>query len=146
MEHTTTVTEESKDWVITQSMSDDSIRQYIKDLCNDPYMTIKNPDGNSRKKLYSVEQLCDAFRLGIRAMSDTETGRRIMRERYKHSIKSYSVLREMNVGDKHIFPYELWNTVRTAASTLKKQYGSVFKVIKLGRTNEIGDIEVKRLS
>lgn len=51
----------------------------------------------------------------------------------------------MDIEDIVVFPYEKWNAVRSAASTIGKQFHSKFIVSKIGKHNEVGDISVKRV-
>ena len=39
----------------------------------------------------------------------------------------YSLLREMNIGDRLLVPYEMGKTIRPTASLIKSEFGAVFK-------------------
>lgn len=42
----------------------------------------------------------------------------------------YPTMREMPLGDTEVFPLSEWNAARSAASWLKKDFGTVFVVHK----------------
>lgn len=46
----------------------------------------------------------------------------------KRKGSAYTVVRNLDVGESAFFPIEKWNAVRSAASVLKRIYGSAYKV------------------
>ena len=96
-------------------------------------------------KLYSTEQMVDMFRAGFLSMSHQTFDKRVFEKTKSRSQSPFHIMKQMQVGSVRIFPYAKWNATRCAASTLKRQFGSVFVVQKTSQYKEIGDIKVKRV-
>ena len=138
--YSTTVTDSTSDWFTTTSLNEENIRQQTKGLLNRPTLV----DNTTDERLYSESQMIEMFRFGFETISETEIGKKIIAQIKRKISTPYKIIRDMSVGEKKLFPYEAWNAVRSAAGVLKKVYGSTFRVSKLARAGEIGDIEVIR--
>ena len=144
---TTSITASAYEWATSDSLTDDMVHQQLEKIFSEPIMTINHnddPEFPEPTRLFSVEQLEESFRLGYMAMCKTDFGRNVINKKIKKYIKPYNILRQMNVGEKKIFPNSVWPAARTAASKLKSEFGCCFKVTKLGKHGEDGDIEVLR--
>lgn len=58
---------------------------------------------------------------------------------------AYATLKNMSVGDICIFNYSSWGNVRTIASQMKTTFGCKFRVRKLGKRKQQGQIKVIRI-
>lgn len=140
-ENRQTSTEDSFDWTTTVSIPDSQISNYCSFTLSEPTKIV---DG---QKLYSQEQMIDMFRRGL------EVRPQIDKITYVASIIGsvcrgvpYHILKTMDVNQTVYFPYEKWNALRSAAATLKNNYGCKFKVVKETPSKQIGRIKVTRLS
>ena len=113
-----------ENWVSSKSLSDAQIKEYCKEIISSPTVVGGTP-------MYTKKQMISMFKRGF------EKG---------IFVYPFSAMRQMDVYDRLVFPYEKWNSVRTAASKLKKQFGCTFRVRKDGPHNEKGDIVVVRIS
>lgn len=107
--------------------------EYSASSCCDAILSAPavNTPNDMNTRLYSEEQILEAFRLGVVRVFETDAGKEILRsEMWKKRVKPYPIMRCMNVGDTFSFPCDRWNAARTAASTLKKQFSSGFNVFK----------------
>ena len=114
-------------WVTSKSVDDSHIESYCKEMISNATIIDGVP-------MYTKEQMLNMFRTGY------EEGIS------KRFVSPYTALRQMDVNDRILFPYEKWSTVRTSASKLKRQFGCLFRVRKTGEFNEHGKIEVVRIS
>lgn len=62
------------------------------------------------------------------------------------TLPCYQQMRDMDINQTLLFPFNRWKAVRASASSLKKGYGALFNVHKLGKIKEVGDISVTRLA
>ena len=138
-ENNQSITINNSCWTATSSVSDEQISQYCANTLSTPTV---NVDG---QKLYSQQQMIDMFRRGLEVQpslsrfSKYETSGKINRG------IPYHVLKNMDVGQFVLFPFEKWNAVRSCASMLKRVYGCRFRVTKEAPNNQIGRIKAIRL-
>lgn len=84
---------------------------------------------------YTEGQRIDVFISPFKAKSEpTKKGKN------KYTKICYPIMRGMEKGEEYHFPTWLWSRARSAASSLKKQYGVRFYVSKVNN-----EIVVKRL-
>lgn len=57
----------------------------------------------------------------------------------------YSLLREMEIGDRLLAEVNLWDQVRSTAAILKKEFGAVFTVNKVRTKRMLAYILVRRI-
>lgn len=136
----TTVTDSMEDWFTTTSLNKEHIREQTKKLLNRPAMV----DDSTDERLYSEDQMLEMFRFGFETISETSVGKKIIAQLKRIASTPYRIIRNMDVGEKRVFPYESWNAVRSAAGAIKRVYGTTFRVVKLAKSGEIGDIEIIR--
>lgn len=127
------------EWYSSASASDDQAKMCCSTIIGHP------DEYYNEKKLYTEEQLIEAFRLGIATITDTEIWKKFVSVEKYWGKTAYNIMRKMNVGDVKFFPYDRWNAARSAASYLKANFGCIFRVNKRGLTGEEGDIQVKRV-
>jgi len=135
----TTVTDAETDWFTTTSLDEDNIKKQAKNLLNRPVLV----DDTTNERLYSEEQMIEMFRAGFETVSETVVGKKIVTQ-LKRKTTPYCIIKNMNVGERQVFSFEEWGAVRSAASAMKSLYGAIFKVSKLARSGDIGDIEIIR--
>lgn len=128
MKKNTTTTEAGQSWVSTASMPDEFVYTNAEQVLSQPTFVVSSTDSSQLWHLYTKEQMFEMFRLGYKA----------------RRIGAYGILRKLNVGEKTYLPYEAWNSARTAANQLKKEFGSQFRVKKIGLYGGNGQIEVIR--
>lgn len=128
MKNNVTITEHGTEWISTLSVPDDYISTTTHDLISKPAFIVSTTDDETTNNLYTKEQMFEMFRLGYRAKR----------------LGAYSILRKLEVGEKAYFPYEAWNSARTAASQLERNFGTEFQVRKTGRHGDRSQIEVTR--
>lgn len=127
-------------WVISSSLNLEHIEQYGRDILSNPSVTLSI--GDKPQELYTKEQLLEMFQIGCMVMSKKEMKNAIT---ITDNVPFY-VLKNMEVGDFVFFPYESWNAARSAASLLKKTFGTRFRVNKTGALGKHGNIKVVRLT
>jgi len=139
------------EWLSTRLTDNDFIINYCANILAVPRFIV-NPSEQgmaSMEQLYTTQQMCDMFRLGFYAMSNTFVGKQMLKTRAEKAKKvenaPYKLIRNLSVGDHILFPYDKWSAARSAASRLHSQYGSVFKVTKLAHCKMPGQIEVIRV-
>jgi len=119
-------------YTISSSLNENEIMEYCKSILSSPSIEIS---GSVNKSFYDTGQLIEMFRYGYEYLYTCElNGASISRQ-----------LREMEVGDKRLFPFRYWESVRSIASILKKTFGSLYKTRKLGTRKEEGFIEIERV-
>lgn len=128
MKKRTTSTELNSEWVSTASMPDEFVYTNAEQVLNQPAFIVSSTDDSWTGQLYTKEQMFEMFRLGFKAKK----------------VGAYRILRKLDVGEKIYLPFEAWNSTRTAANQLKKEFGSQFHVKKIGRYGEEGKIEITR--
>lgn len=144
-----TPTENYEEWVNKKICNDMFIQTFSEDILNKPKFIISPTDSDLDKmELYTTEQMLEMFRAGFLAVTRTDFGREALRKaRYgRVPDNPYRILRKLNVNDTTTFPYNSWGAVRTAASKLKSEFGATYRVNKLARVGQVGDIEVTRLA
>ena len=57
----------------------------------------------------------------------------------------YSLLREMNVGDRLLVPYNMGKSVRPTASNINKEFGAQFKVETLYTVHGLKYVLARRI-
>ena len=135
------------DWIISCSLSDEMIKEYGSSILNKPFFWMNPQDATKQDiPIYSQEQMIEMFRQGFMTMSRTDIGQKILKLKKQKWLRPYTLLRKMDVGRTITFPYDKWSSVRTAASRIKKQFGSVYQTRKISPMREQGDIEVTRIS
>ena len=132
-------------WYSSASASDEEIKQYCSSILENPTIVSIPGIGYYDKKLYTEEQLIEAFRSGIATITDTDIWKRFVSVEKYWGKTAYNVMRKMNVGDIKVFPYKKWSAARVAASKLKADFGCEFRVNKQGFQGEQGDIQVERI-
>ncbi|MBQ3949657.1 MAG: hypothetical protein II661_04205 [Bacteroidales bacterium] len=126
MKDNVSVSAGSTEWVSTSTLEEQYIRKNSENILNEPGLSIFREDG--KEDYYTKEQMLEMFLCGFRA----------------RRLGAHSILRRMSVGEKTFLPYEAWNTARTAANQIEKNFGARFKVRKIGKHGERGVIEVHR--
>lgn len=126
-------------WFTSSLASDDEVRQCCSTIVGNPSCY------SNDRKLYTEEQLIEAFRLGVSTITDTEIWRRFVSVEKYWGKTVYNTMRKMNVGDIKVFPYDKWSAARVAASKLKADFECVFRVNKRGYPGQEGEIQVERL-
>jgi len=130
---------EEMDWKSATSISDEMIKDYCSTILANP----AEYDGD--KMLYTEQQIFDIFRLGVSTITSTEIWKRFVSVQKYWGRTVYRIMRNMNVGETKLFPFDRWNAARATASKLKESFGCVYKVTKKGETNSESEIQVVRL-
>lgn len=141
--------ENYEDWVNTKICNDMFIQTFSEDILNKPKFVISPTDSElDKQKLYTTEQMLEMFRAGFLAITRTDFGKEALKKVRHGKVPDnpYRILRNLNVNDSVTFPYITWSAVRTAASKLKSEFGVIYRVNKIARAGQVGDIEVTRLS
>ena len=144
-----TVEENYDDWINLRLCDNEFVQTYSEDILSKPKFVLSSTASEfDKERLYSLNQMLEMFRLGFLSMSKTEFGQQaINKARRPRLVPSpYPVLRQLSIGQKTTFPYNVWRAVRTAASKLHAEFGTTFRVTKLAPNGQVGDIEVTRLS
>ena len=138
------------EWISTRLTDDNFVINYSVDILSNPrFIVSPTEQGMAIENLYTTQQMCDMFRLGFYAMSNTYAGKQMLKTQAEKTKKvenaPYKLIRNLSVGEHILFPYNKWSAARSAASRLHSQYGSVFKVTKLAHCKMPGQIEVIRI-
>lgn len=131
-----------QEWTIDTSLDNNKIVKYCLDILNKPTTTIVYGDNSNGTRLYSREQMIEMFKRGFTSTREVLS---IIRDSEMLTKKPYSLLRDMHVGQSIVLPYDNWPSIRTSASSLKKNFGAEFKIHKMSGHGEIGDICVYRV-
>ena len=144
-----TASENYEEWVSTKICDDDFIQTFSEDILNSPKFVFSPTDSEfDKQQLYTTSQMLEMFRAGFLAVTRTDFGLEALRKARHGRVPDnpYRILRNMDVNDRTTFPFYSWRSVRTAASRLKAEFGVIYRVNKLARVGQVGDIEVTRLS
>lgn len=139
--------ESKDDWIVTATLTSEQIESYTKHILGNPALWVQSrfTDGED-KPMYSQEQMIEMFNEGFRFVTTRSDLCRKIVPAKKRSTKPYMLLRNMDIGMSIVFPYEKWASVRTAASKIKREFGSVFQTRKLSPAKKEGNIKVTRIS
>ena len=120
---------------------DEFIQTVSETILSEPRFVLSSTD---TEYLYSKNQMVSMFKLGYDACQKKSYLKR--KSTKKSVLPPYNQLRNMEVGEKLQFPYDVWGAVRTAACKIKQEFGSTFRTRKITHVGEKGPIEVLRLS
>ena len=126
-------------WFSSSSATDDDVKQCCSTILGNPGAYY------NEKKLYTEEQVIDAFRSGVATITDTEIWKRFVSVQKYWGKTVYKEMRNMMVGEIKVFPYDKWSAARVAASKLKSDFECVFRVNKRQRQDKPDEILVERL-
>lgn len=93
--------------------------------------------------LYSKDQMMSMWKLGYDSCQKKTYLKKCIK---RNALTPYRQLRNMSIGETLQFPYDIWGTVRVAASKIKKDFSAVYIVRKIALFGEEGPIEVLRVS
>ena len=137
------IEENFSDWPADRIMDDQFVSSFSDSILKKPAYVLTND--NEKTILYSKEQMLEMFRAGFLSMTKESFDKSVFEAKKSKTQCPFRVLKQMKIGSTHIFPYSKWRATRSAASSLRRQFGCVFHVTKVSAYNEIGNIMVRRI-
>ena len=131
------------DFVTEQLANKEFVHSASNNILDNPVYIIT--DGKEKQGLYSKDQMIEMFKAGAMSITKNILEENLSEENVSRTLHPFRVMKQMTVGSIKYFPYAKWTAARTAASSLKRQFGCVFVVTKDADHNEIGKIKVKRI-
>jgi len=109
-----------QDWITDMSLTEEEIADIAKNILSNPSIISKSSIGDDNH-FYSYAQMLEMFACGLQAKPEKKIKK-------VNTASAYGKMRVLNKGNTITFPYEKWNSARSAASKLKEAYGVIFTV------------------
>ena len=117
-----------QDWITSLSLSEEEIVELTTNILSNPSLISKTSIGDDNH-FYSYSQMIEMFVCGMSAKPDKKIKK-------MNTSSAYGKMRTLDKGDTIVLPYDKWNSARTAASKLKKDYGVRYTVTLRARKKE----------